>query len=125
MELIEDPDRLECLPVLPSLNLSETKSFYQKKLGLTELVHEDDTYLILRGHGIELHFWLTDIREYCENSSIYVRGGHIDHLFAMFSSHQVERLSNFVVRPWNMKEFYVHDPHGTLLKFGRIPLEGE
>jgi len=22
------------------------------------------------------------------------------------------------VRPWNMKEFYIHDPHGNLLKFG-------
>jgi hypothetical protein len=25
------------------------------------------------------------------------------------------------VRPWNMEEFYIHDPHGNLLRFGRIP----
>ncbi len=28
------------------------------------------------------------------------------------------RLSEFSVQPWNMKEFYIHDPHGNLLRFG-------
>lgn len=121
MEAKDDPDRLECLPVLPSLNLQETRAFYQDRLGLSELVHEDDTYLILRGHGVELHFWLTDVRAFCENSSVYIRGGSIDDLFGLFSSRKLERLSDFSVRPWNMKEFYVHDPHGNLLRFGRIP----
>lgn len=125
MEPGDDPERLECLPVLPSLNLPETKTFYQEKLGLSVLVFEDETYLILRGHGVELHFWLTDEREFCENSSVYIRGGSIDTLFELFSSRQLERLSDFTVRPWNMKEFYVHDPHGNLLRFGRIPTDGE
>jgi hypothetical protein len=30
----------------------------------------------------------------------------------------VPRLSEFSVPPWNMKEFYLHDPHGNLLRFG-------
>jgi hypothetical protein len=25
----------------------------------------------------------------------------------------------FEVKPWNMKEFYVHDPHRNLPRFGR------
>ncbi|RUU94710.1 VOC family protein, partial [Mesorhizobium sp. M6A.T.Cr.TU.017.01.1.1] len=29
----------------------------------------------------------------------------------------------FTVRPWNMKEFYVWDPHGNLLRFGCAPEE--
>ncbi|TIM43459.1 MAG: VOC family protein, partial [Mesorhizobium sp.] len=32
-------------------------------------------------------------------------------------------LSPFTVRPWNMKEFYVWDPHGNLLRFGCAPEE--
>jgi hypothetical protein len=30
----------------------------------------------------------------------------------------VPNLSPFLVRPWNMKEFSIHDPHGNLLKLG-------
>jgi hypothetical protein len=29
------------------------------------------------------------------------------------------------VRPWNMKEFHIHDPHGNLLRFGCAPEEVE
>ncbi len=39
-------------------------------------------------------------------------------LYEEYSRNHVPRLSAFEVRPWNMKEFYVHDPHGNLLKFG-------
>ena len=38
--------------------------------------------------------------------------------FEEFQQRRVPRLSPFEVRPWNMKEFYIHDPHGNLLKFG-------
>ena len=29
------------------------------------------------------------------------------------------RFTPLANRPWGMQEFYVHDPHGNLLKFGR------
>ena len=35
----------------------------------------------------------------------------------------VPQLSGFEVRPWNMKEFYIFDPHGNLLRFGCAPEE--
>jgi hypothetical protein len=35
----------------------------------------------------------------------------------------VSTLSDFTVRPWNMKEFHVCDPHGNLMKFGMAPEE--
>ena len=31
----------------------------------------------------------------------------------------VPKLSPMTVRPWGMEEFYVWDPHGNILKFGR------
>ena len=52
---MSDPAEIEVLPVLPSVDLAETKAFYTEKLGLSEVVHEDDTYLILRRPGLELH----------------------------------------------------------------------
>lgn len=102
MAEIEDEDRIEVLPVLPSLDISEALSFYRDQLGFGTLVHETHDYLILRRDGMELHFWLTEDRSLCERISVYLRGG------------------GMAVRPWNMEEFYVHDPHG-LLRFGRIP----
>lgn len=117
----EDEDRIEVLPVLPSLDISETLSFYRDQLGFRTLVYETQDYLILRRDGMELHFWLTDDRGLCEKTSVYLRGGGIADLHREFAARGVDRLSEMAVRPWNMEEFYIHDPHGNLLRFGRIP----
>ncbi len=121
MREISDEDRVDVLPVLPSLNISETLSFYRDQLGFGTTVYETEDYLILRRDGMELHFWLTEDRDLCEKTSVYLRGGGIDELYREFTERRVERLSEMAVRPWNMEEFYIHDPHGNLLRFGRIP----
>ncbi|WP_174802545.1 bleomycin resistance protein [Martelella limonii] len=118
---MSDPSEITVLPVLPSLDLAETKAFYGEKLGLAEIVHQADDYLILRRPGLELHFWLTDDRSLCERSSVYIRGGGIDGLYAEYEKRGVLRPEGFTERPWGMKEFYISDPHGNLLRFGRIP----
>lgn len=120
--LTED-DVVEVLPILPSLSIGETRDFYRDRLGFDEIVHEDKEYLIIRrlfvGRRLELHFWLTDDRKICEVSAVYIRGGGIDALHAEFTERGAEKLSPMTVRPWGMEEFYVWDPHGNLLKFGR------
>ena len=118
-------DRVEVLPLLPSLSITESRDFYRDFLGFDEIVYEGRDYLILRrdflGSPMEVHFWLTTDRNLCENSSIYIRGGGIDALHAEFTGRKTPTLSPMTVRPWNMEEFYIWDPHGNLLKFGRIP----
>jgi catechol 2,3-dioxygenase-like lactoylglutathione lyase family enzyme len=118
-----DDNRIEVLPVLPSLDIAETLAFYRDKLGFSEIVYHDDRYLILRRDGMELHFWLAEDRSLCENTSVYLRGGGIAALYQEYSKVGLERLSEMSVRAWNMEEFYIHDPHGNLLRFGRIPRE--
>lgn len=120
MDLTDD-DRIEVLPVLPSLDITETLAFYRDKLGFASTVYEEHDYLILRRDGMELHFWLTDDRSLCERTSVYLRGGGIAALHREFQTKDIERLSPMQVRPWDMEEFYIHDPHGNLLRFGRIP----
>lgn len=117
----DDPDRIEILPVLPSLDIVETLAFYREKLGFSKVVHQTDDYLIVRRDGMELHFWRTDDRRLCEMTSVYLRGGGIGALHAEYATKAIDRLSELSVRPWNMEEFYIHDPHGNLLRFGRIP----
>ncbi|MBD8890270.1 bleomycin resistance protein [Roseibium litorale] len=115
-------DEVLCIPVLPSLDLDETLSFYRDVLRFG-LIYKDETRLIVRRGSMELHFWPVDDRRLCENASCYIRGGGIDGLYEEFRTAEVPGLSGFEVRPWDMKEFYIHDPHGNLLTFGRIPQE--
>ena len=93
---------IEALPVLPSLDLAETQQFFVDKLNFEATAYESENYLIVRRENIELHFWLTQDRALCENTSVYIRGGAIDELHAEFSSKQVERMSGLQVRPWGM-----------------------
>ncbi|CAN7196703.1 VOC family protein [Rhizobium sp. LjRoot254] len=121
--ILTHDDRVEVLPMLPSLSIPETRDFYRHHLGFNEIVYEASDYLIIRrefvGERMELHFWLTDDRKICEVSAVYIRGGGIDALHAEFTKRKAPKLSEMKVRSWNMEEFYVWDPHGNLLKFGR------
>lgn len=118
----DDPDRIEVLPVLPSLDLDETLAFYGDGLGFAEIVFRDENYLILRRMpGMELHFWRTEDRRLCEATSVYLRGGGIAALHREFGERGIARPTPMSVRPWGMEEFYIHDPHGNLLRFGKIP----
>lgn len=115
-----DPAR--CIPILASLNLDETEAFTREQLGFVT-VYRDGTYGIFRRGGMEIHYWLTADRNIAENTACYIRGGEITALYAEFAAREVSNLTEFKVRPWNMKEFYIVDPHGNLLKFGCAPEE--
>lgn len=118
---IIDPAR--CIPVLASLDIAATQAFYVNQLGFREVVYSDANYLIVRRDAMELHFWLAPDKIHPENTSCYIRGGQVPALYAEFRARGVPKLSNFAVRPWNMKEFHIHDPHGNLLRFGCAPQE--
>ena len=103
------------VPVLASLHLAETLQFYRDRLGFLPLL-EVDNYLILERDGCELHFWACSDRHIAENTSCYVRGD-TEALHAEFTARGLP-LDPPVVQPWGMKEMFVIDPHGNLLKFG-------
>ena len=115
-----DPAR--AIPVLASLNIAESHDFYAGALGFS-IIYEDGNYLIVRRDEMEIHFWLAGDRIHPENTSCYIRGGQIVALYEEYKTRGVPRLSSFELRPWNMKEFYIHDPHGNLLRFGCAPEE--
>jgi hypothetical protein len=116
-------DLAKTIPILPSMNIDETQAFYEKQLGLSSTVYKEHNYLIMRRDEMEIHFWLTDNKLLPDNSSCYIRGGQIVALYEEYRSRGVPRLSDFTVRSWNIKEFYVIDPHGNLLRFGCAPEE--
>ena len=116
-------DHAIAIPVLASLDLQQSKQFYEEKLGFTAELFGD--YMIAKRDNMEIHFWLANDRIYPESTSCYIRGGQVPALYEELSKKGIgtnpidgERMSDFTTRHWGMKEFYVWDPHGNLLKFG-------
>jgi catechol 2,3-dioxygenase-like lactoylglutathione lyase family enzyme len=121
MTAIADPAR--CIPILASLDIEESRRFYVDQLGFRGDRVGD--YLIVRRDEMEIHFWLAKDRIFPENTSCYIRGGQVPVLYEEYGARGVKKLSTFEVRPWNMKEFHIIDPHGNLLRFGCAPQEIE
>jgi catechol 2,3-dioxygenase-like lactoylglutathione lyase family enzyme len=104
------------VPVLPSLDLQQSVDFYTTKLGFRE-VGRYPNYAIVARDGCEIHFWpCGDDRHLAENSSCYIRAD-TEKLYQEFRSNGLA-IKEPAVREWGMKELYVIDPHGNLLKFG-------
>ncbi len=104
------------VPVLASLGLDESRAFYTSFLGFRMRLQAAG-YLIVERDGSELHFWLCAERYLAENTSCYVRTSDCQALYEEFSQRGLT-LEPPVLRPWGMKELYVIDIHGNLLKFG-------
>ena len=103
------------VPVLASLDLDESAAFYADRLGFAIALRTAD-YLIAARDGCELHFWLCGERRIAENTSCYLRGD-VRALHAEFARRGLAAEAP-VERAWGMRELYVLDPHGNLLKFG-------
>lgn len=118
------------IPILPSRDLKETVDFYQK-LGFTNVSGSDyqDIYGIMCRGSLELHF--IPIPEFAASESYagcYLRVTHVDALFEEFQSLRlpsdgIPRLGAIANRPWGMREFYIVDPSGNLLRIGQETTE--
>lgn len=115
------PDPARCIPILPSLDIAETLEFYCGRLGFTGEAYGD--YALLNRDAMELHFWLTRDPSHPEHASCYIRGGQVPALFDEYAAANVPGLATFEVKPWDMQEFTIVDPHGNLLRFGCAPQE--
>ena len=101
---------------LPSLDIARTSRFYQQ-LGFREVgVYPDFLMLELSGHG--LHFWLTDDRNLCENSSCYLSISGIHAFYEQLPASLKHPRAAPRACAWGMTECYIHDPDGNLLKCG-------
>jgi len=107
------------VPQLPSLNLERTSQFYRQKLGFREVGRYPDL-LLLKLDEQELHFWLTTDDSLGPTCSCYLRVQGIELLHEKYAAVPglLRAGDALAVRPWGMKEFYILDPDGNLLKFG-------
>lgn len=115
---IPAPDSIVAL--LAALDFDATIAFY-RQLDFT-LVSRHDDYLLLRHgeSGPELHFWLTEDRSIAEATGCYVRCADADALSERWRAQAPQaRITRPEDKPWGMREFYVFDPSGNLLRVGQ------
>ncbi|MBD3882435.1 VOC family protein [Phormidium tenue FACHB-886] len=114
------------IPTLPARNLLEILMFYEQ-LGFQNCsasAYED--YLILRRHSLEIHFFHFSELDPAESySGCYLRVMNVAELFEEFSqkslpSAGIPRLGELQDQPWGMREFYLVDPSGNLLRIGQV-----
>ena len=112
-------------PILPARDVGMTAGWYRDKLGFRVGLHAGD-YAIVQRDGIELHFWKCDDRRIAENTSAYIRVDDVDGLRPQLAkAAEGGRISPVESREWGMREFYVWDPSGNLLRFGQLDMAGK
>jgi catechol 2,3-dioxygenase-like lactoylglutathione lyase family enzyme len=104
-------------PLFAASDVTKAAEWYRDKLGFKIAnLYPDYGYAIVQRDDIEIHFWKCDDRNIAENTSAYFRPDDIDGLHAaMAKARDGGRVAD---RAWGMREFYVWDPDGNLLKFG-------
>lgn len=111
------PEVQNIVAQLPCLDFEASKDFYVNILDCI-LVGEFDDLLIFLMDDIEFHLWKCKDKVIPENSSIYLRVNEIDLLFEYYQQRLFGKIE-ISDRPWGMREFYIIDPSGNLLKFGQ------
>ena len=76
-------------------------------------------YVIVGRDGCELHFYACDNPLTAQNTSCYVRTSSTQAPYLEFKGRGAD-IKPPEDRPWGMKELYVIDPLGNLLKFGEL-----
>jgi catechol 2,3-dioxygenase-like lactoylglutathione lyase family enzyme len=105
-------------PVLASLDIERTVSFYCSRLGFTQVYVESGVWGIVARNEVQIHFWFCSERHIAENTScrVYVTG--IDELFTELNAQGVVHPSApLQTRPWGSREFGVLDGDGNLITF--------
>jgi catechol 2,3-dioxygenase-like lactoylglutathione lyase family enzyme len=112
-------------PILPALNLNETRAFYEK-LGFVAWWKGRGPFtyeIVSRGHLV-VHFFEEPGLTPGENeTSCYWRVKDADRFYQEFArlnlpSEGIPRLTEPVDQPWGMREFTLVDPSGNLLRVG-------
>lgn len=117
----------QAIPILLSRDISKSVDFYQK-LGFESRypINATTDYVILCRGSLEIHLsFFPDIVPSESHLACYLRVAQVDELFQAFQTLKlpvegIPRLGSLEDKPWGMREFYVVDPDGNLLKIGQV-----
>ena len=113
--------RGETIPILASRDISETVAFYERLgFGVVRL-HENfgPAYLLIRRDDVELHFVHSPEVDPAESSGgCYLRLADAQAVYDDWEPLAVPGMHPPRDTPWGMREFFVVDPSGNLLRIG-------
>ncbi len=113
------PRITKACPLFASADIPRAVAWYRDRLGF-RIERDRPDYGIVQRDMVEVHFWPCQERHIAENTSAYFRVEDVDGLYAqMAGAAEGGRISAPENRDWGMREFYVWDPDGNLLRFGR------
>ena len=111
---------IKACPQFPAVDVRKTAEWYRDRLGFRiARIERDNTFAIVERDGVEIHFWICADRHIAEHTSAYIRVDDIEGVHKLMGKASLGgTISKVGVRDWGMREFYVTDPEGNLLKFG-------
>jgi catechol 2,3-dioxygenase-like lactoylglutathione lyase family enzyme len=114
---METPKMLAAIPVLLSLDVPTTVSFYTTKLGFTCL-YQDSGFAILDRDGIQLNFTGCNEQHLVDWSSCRIQLEGVDALYQECSKQGiVHPNSKLEDTAYGTREFGMVDNHGVLITF--------
>ncbi len=115
------PSFKSAVPVLYSLDLEPSISFYEENLGFERRgVYPD--YAVLHRDGVEIHLALCGDKRIPENTQCRVNVVGIDALHAECKKKKIVHPNGpLETKPWGLREFAVLDRDGNLIKFSERP----
>jgi hypothetical protein len=112
----EPPVLERAVPILPSLNIGQSKEFYVAKLDFV-VASDYGEYIILKRDDASIHIGYLPDRHVAENTSLYIYVRNIEALHELWQSRGVVS-HTLETKPYGLKEFAVIDPSGNLLRIG-------
>ena len=115
------PELVSAVPVLPALDIGESVSFYEKRLGFACEFRYDD-YAGLERDGIQIHLWRCEDPRIPQNTSCRINVRGIDALYAEYESQRVIHPNGaLTTKPWGLREFTIVDASGNSIVFSESP----
>jgi hypothetical protein len=105
------------IPVLASLNIGESLTFYETELGFSRR-HEEEEFGIVYRDDVEIHFWKCSDRRIAEQTSCRIRVEGIGELYKEWEARSfIHPNANLERKWWGDMEFGIIDPFGNLIVF--------
>jgi uncharacterized glyoxalase superfamily protein PhnB len=107
-------------PKLPMRHKATTRDFYLHTLGFQDIGAVDyPDYLMLQKDTIEIHFFTFRDLDPKENyGQVYIRTDNIEEWYQLAQANNVSHTA-LEDKPWQQREFSIHDPDNNLLTFGQ------
>ena len=101
------------VPIMPARDIAEASAFYEQ-LGF-KVARPMDTYAIAEWDSAEVHLAFSPDPP-ADRSGCYLLVEGIDRLFETLRGRAVD-IEGPLLQPWGLKEMYVVDPTGNLIRF--------